>query len=268
MFFNNSQRKGIVILTILILALLLLPRAFRNLSREDNHTSSHAKDNYTYLLHQEGNDSKSAHKRGSYKNESKKSSNYTDYFQRTKSSNYKSKGNSSYTGKANDGENDKIKSNKEVNYTKDFYKDNYHKKKLYKINIRKYNTYKIELNSADTNSLTKIVGIGKYYAKKIINYRIRLGGYINLDQLKEINMQYLDVETIVPHLYLNKDLIIKRDLNTLSFKELLKHPYLDYNDVQLIFQAKTKYNKISVKLLQQKGILILSKIQKIQPYFK
>lgn len=44
----------------------------------------------------------------------------------------------------------------------------------------------IVLNTADTTALKTVPGIGSYYARKIIAYGQRLGGYVSVDQLDEI----------------------------------------------------------------------------------
>ena len=48
-------------------------------------------------------------------------------------------------------------------------------------------TEHIVLNTADTTSLITIPGIGPYYARKIVQYGNRLGGYVSVDQLDEID---------------------------------------------------------------------------------
>jgi competence protein ComEA len=44
----------------------------------------------------------------------------------------------------------------------------------------------VELNAADSAKLTTIDGIGGAFAKRIIYYRERLGGFIAKEQLKEV----------------------------------------------------------------------------------
>ena len=126
----------------------------------------------------------------------------------------------------------------------------------------------IELNSADSTALVSIRGIGPYYANKILRYREQLGGFHATRQLKEIKFQYLNIDSLLPHFSVNPALIRKKELDTMSFKSVLHHPYLVYEDVQLIFNAKRKFVKIDYSTLESQNILPLFKLKKIKPYFK
>ncbi len=127
---------------------------------------------------------------------------------------------------------------------------------------------RLELNQADSLSLIKIKGIGPYYAHKILNFRKRLGGFYTVKQLKELNMTYFNVDSSAFLFHVNPLLIQKRELDTLTFKEILRHPYLEYEDVILIFQAKKQYKRVSYDTLQQHRVLPSHKLKKIKPYFK
>ena len=127
----------------------------------------------------------------------------------------------------------------------------------------------IELNSADSTALVSIRGIGPYYASKILRYREQLGGFHATRQLKEMKFQYLNnIDSLLPHFSVNPALIRKKELDTMSFKSVLHHPYLVYEDVQLIFNAKRKYGKINYSILESQEVLPLFKLKKIKPYFK
>ena len=127
----------------------------------------------------------------------------------------------------------------------------------------------IELNSADSTALVSIRGIGPYYASKILRYREQLGGFHATRQLKEMKFQYLNnIDSLLPHFSVNPALIRKKELDTMSFKSVLHHPYLVYEDVQLIFNAKRKYGKINYSILESQKVLPLFKLKKIKPYFK
>ena len=126
----------------------------------------------------------------------------------------------------------------------------------------------VELNTADSVTLVGIRGIGPYYASKILRYREQLGGYHSPRQLKDIKFQYLDIDTLLPRFTANPALIRKRELDSMSFKAVLHHPYLQYEEVQLIFNAKRKFGKINYSILESEKILSLIKLKKIKPYFK
>lgn len=126
----------------------------------------------------------------------------------------------------------------------------------------------VELNTADSVTLVKINGIGPYYASRIIRYRQRLGGFYSVRQLKELGMTYFNVDSSAHLFHVNPDLIRKHDLDTMSFKAVLRHPYLEYEDVQMIFNAKKKYRNISYDTLEQHNVLARHKLKKIKAYFK
>lgn len=126
----------------------------------------------------------------------------------------------------------------------------------------------LELNTADSSQLVGVRGIGPYYAQKIIRYRKRLGGYCNPRQLAEIKMTYFHPDSCGTVFTANPAYIQLKVLDSLSFKEVLQHPYLSYEDVQLIFRAGEKYGSRSYRTLQEKNILPVRTLKKIKPYFK
>lgn len=125
----------------------------------------------------------------------------------------------------------------------------------------------IELNSVDSVGLVRVRGIGPYYARKILRYRERLGGFYSPRQLKDLKYQYLNIDSLLPLFTANPKLIVKRELDTMSFKSVLRHPYLEYEDVQLIFNAKRKLGTISYDSLQRHGVLPPQKLKRIKAYF-
>lgn len=98
---------------------------------------------------------------------------------------------------------------------------------------------KVELNSADSLALLTIPGIGPVFAKRIIKYRSILGGYVSVDQLKEV--YGFTAETFdKTHSYfsVNADNIKKINLNTDDFKTINRHPYLGYERTKTIFNQR------------------------------
>ncbi|UTW60601.1 helix-hairpin-helix domain-containing protein [bacterium SCSIO 12741] len=117
----------------------------------------------------------------------------------------------------------------------------------------------VELNSADSMTLVRVRGIGPYYARLILRYRNRLGGFYSVDQLQEISK--IPSETIEQNQWkVDSTLIQKMDLNQVSFKEMLRHPYFDYYHVEKIFDFKRNNGKFS-------SLQDLKKIEFYEPDF-
>lgn len=94
----------------------------------------------------------------------------------------------------------------------------------------------VDLNTADTTLLKRLPGIGSSFAKRIVEYREKLGGYCETVQLLEVyrmdTARYNEIKDYVKidSLFVPNKLKINSD----SFKILLKHPYLEYDDVKKI----------------------------------
>lgn len=81
-------------------------------------------------------------------------------------------------------------------------------------------------------------------------------------------MKYFNIDSNAHLFTINPTFIQKADMDSMSFKAILRHPYLEYEDVQLIFNAKRKYGHISIDVLEKQNILAGYKLKKIKPYFK
>lgn len=100
----------------------------------------------------------------------------------------------------------------------------------------------VDLNAADTLTLTHIPGIGKAYAAAICSYRERLGGFVSTRQLEEIECLPRDIATWFEVLPDYRPSV--RDINKLTFKELVHHPYLSYEQTKVIVNHIRKYGKL------------------------
>jgi DNA uptake protein ComE-like DNA-binding protein len=104
--------------------------------------------------------------------------------------------------------------------------------------------FTIELNSTDTFELQRLRGIGSSFARRIVKYRDRLGGFISKSQLLEVwGMDSSRYNAIAEHLYADPDSIHKIDLNTVSFKELLSHPYFPFEVTKAIMLYRKEHKK-------------------------
>ena len=111
----------------------------------------------------------------------------------------------------------------------------------------------VELNSADENQLMELSGIGPAFSKRIMEHREKLGGFYTKEQLLEVyGMDAERFEKISPYLNVDQSLIKRIDINTATFKELVHHPYLSYEQVKNIvsFREKVRPFKTNEELKQ------------------
>lgn len=122
----------------------------------------------------------------------------------------------------------------------------------------------VVLNVADTTALKKVPGIGSYYARQIMNYGLRLGGYVSVAQLKEIGcvpeetFSYFRVDTVR---------VRKLNLNTMTLNQLKAHPYIDF------FQARAicDYRRMNGPMKSLEDLKLLKEFppqvrQRLRPY--
>lgn len=125
----------------------------------------------------------------------------------------------------------------------------------------------ISLNKSDTADWKKVPGIGSSYAKRIIKYRNLLGGYKSVEQLKEV-YGFTDelYDKVFP--YIKSDVnIIKLDINKLEFKEILSHPYIDYEQTKAIMNLRRRKGQIdSIEELGMLEEFSSEDIVRITPY--
>lgn len=106
----------------------------------------------------------------------------------------------------------------------------------------------VELNSADTTRLKKLRGIGSGYAKMIVAYREKLGGFYKTEQLLEVYKFPDETYQKIKHqLKVDTTLIKKISVNTVTVKELKSHPYISYYQALSIvenreLQPQMRYN--------------------------
>lgn len=126
----------------------------------------------------------------------------------------------------------------------------------------------IELNSADSIELESIHGIGPAFASRIIRFRKRLGGFYQKEQLLEVyGMDSLKYDQLKDLIKVNAGLITKINLNTFTFDEIRRHPYLTYKQMNAIIQYRSQHGSFkSIDDLLKIAILNEEIIRKIEPY--
>ncbi len=123
----------------------------------------------------------------------------------------------------------------------------------------------VDLNAADTTMLKKIPGIGSYYAGKICRYRERLGGFVSVAQLREVEGLPEDIVQWVT--VAAAPAVTPLNINRADFRTLVRHPYLSYEQVKAIVVYRQKYGNIrDVRALRQLQVFSDEELQRIMPY--
>lgn len=125
-----------------------------------------------------------------------------------------------------------------------------------------------ELNSADSATLVNLRGIGPAFARRIIRYREKLGGYSDLNQLLDVygidSARFLQIER---NLSLDQSLIKKININTASVDQLRAHPYLDYFVAKAIVDKRIQKGAYThVSQIMEIPLVYEALYLKIKPY--
>lgn len=124
------------------------------------------------------------------------------------------------------------------------------KAKIDSIDSEKKSSNKISVSTIDINKATEIDlisvnGIGEVLAKRIIEYRNKLGGFSNINQIYEVwNLDKKVADKVVNQFkVIDKPIIKKININTASFKEVLAIVYIDYELCKKIFNHKKEISE-------------------------
>ena len=118
----------------------------------------------------------------------------------------------------------------------------------------KKNLLVLDLNAADTFDLQQLRGIGPAFARRIVHYRERIRGFSSKDQLLEVfGMDSVRYHWIRDQVKVTRDSIRPFDVNSVTFKELLKHPYFPFALTKQIMIYRQK-NKVFHTLEELKSI--------------
>ncbi len=114
----------------------------------------------------------------------------------------------------------------------------------------------VDLNRADTLQLQEVRGIGSYYARRIAEYRERLGGYADIGQLLEIR-GITEEQVLRWQSTLKVDLsaVRKIALQTATEAELRKHPYIGYYAARGIMNFRKTAAAVTLGELVRNNVL-------------
>ncbi|MBX2897666.1 MAG: helix-hairpin-helix domain-containing protein [Cyclobacteriaceae bacterium] len=128
---------------------------------------------------------------------------------------------------------------------------------------------RFDLNTADSAQLIKIYGIGAKLSTRIINYRNKLGGFISIDQLKEVyGLDSAVINRIQAKYNINPNYQPRKlMLNQASEKELSNHPYISYALAKAITTYRFQHGNFnSLEDVKKIALVDEALFNKIVPY--
>ena len=127
----------------------------------------------------------------------------------------------------------------------------------------------LDINEVDSLDLEKLPAIGEKLSSRIVRYRDRLGGFMQLSQLKEVyGLSDSTYQIIFPLLKIGKDFKPKQiDINKVEYTDLRKHPYTNNGFIKLVLAYRKVHGNFSDRLALEKVEQIdQSVLDKLAPY--
>jgi competence protein ComEA len=141
------------------------------------------------------------------------------------------------------------------------------KKPVYE--VKEYPKYKkpepriVDVNAADTAALIALPGIGAKLARRIINFRDRLGGFHSVEQVKETyGLPDSTFQVIRSLLECSPAGITRIDINTADMNSLAKHPYIGRHLANAIVRFRDQHGPYKSLEDLQKIVLVTPEIFK------
>jgi DNA uptake protein ComE-like DNA-binding protein len=104
----------------------------------------------------------------------------------------------------------------------------------------------VELNTADSEEIVALYRVGPALAHRIIEQRQKLGGFLSLDQLKELWGFDEDIlYDLKGKIRVDASKPVLHDLNTVTLDELRAHPYFKYKLSSAIINYRMQHGKFT-----------------------
>ena len=126
----------------------------------------------------------------------------------------------------------------------------------------------IDLNRADSAELEALPGIGPVLSVRIIKYRYLLGYYYTPDQLADVYGLDGQVIEMNRHRFIcDTGLLRKIYINSASYSDLLRHPYIGERQVEAIMSHRQLYGPLKgIPDLIANRIFTAEEMSRLKPY--
>jgi competence protein ComEA len=129
----------------------------------------------------------------------------------------------------------------------------------------------IDIGIADTIELVNLPAIGPSFARRIYNYRDKLGGFYSINQLKEVwGLTDSIFQIIAPHIILKDSTNVRKiNINTADYMQFNTHPYIDKSQASYILSYRKSHGGFrSIEEIKHAALLNEELYSKLAPYLK
>jgi competence protein ComEA len=129
----------------------------------------------------------------------------------------------------------------------------------------------VDIGTADTLELLKLPAVGPSFARRISNFREKLGGFYSIDQLKEVwGLTDSMFQIIAPHIVLKDSTNLRKiNINTADYKTFNMHPYIDKAMASVIISYRNQHGTFhAIEELKKVSLVTGELYSKLAPYLK
>ncbi|MDG1148658.1 MAG: helix-hairpin-helix domain-containing protein [Crocinitomicaceae bacterium] len=133
-----------------------------------------------------------------------------------------------------------------------------------------YEPVAIDINTSGQLELETLPGIGPFYARKIIEYRLELGGYANTSQLMELwKFDVHKFHKVKDYVNVGNGISVPLNINEATLDELKAHPYIDYSVANSIVKLREQREGFySIDDILESKLIDYPLFDKIKDYIK
>ncbi|RMF31225.1 MAG: helix-hairpin-helix domain-containing protein, partial [Bacteroidetes bacterium] len=127
----------------------------------------------------------------------------------------------------------------------------------------------LDINRSSEEDWQRLRGIGPTYARRIVHFREKLGGFSSIEQVGETyNLPDSVFQKIRPHLQ-PSPIFRPLPLNRADFETLNAHPYIRYRQARFLVRYREQHGPIPNAAAFRKaayGVFSESEIERLLPY--
>jgi competence ComEA-like helix-hairpin-helix protein len=126
----------------------------------------------------------------------------------------------------------------------------------------------VELNTADSNTLIQLPGIGSKLANRIIRFRDKLGGFYSVEQVGETyGLPDSTFQKIKPFLILGDRPLVRININTADAATLKEHPYIGWTAARALVAYRAQHGPFStIEDVGKVSPILADQIKRLIPY--